>query len=164
MERKDKMNLDGIIEDYPNTTSLLNKATFTNLANAILDKICPVGKTEIFYDNEDHSDYLGFTWERTSVGRAIVGIDETQTEFNEIGKTGGAKMHTLTVAELASHNHVISYPNESGGDTAAIAQVGIGATPKTWGAEMTKTQVSGGGIAHNNLPPYEIFAIWKRVA
>ena len=57
--------LDGIIEDYPNTSTLLNKATFTNLANAILNVAFPVGKTEIFYDNDDHSNYMGFAfWKR----------------------------------------------------------------------------------------------------
>lgn len=156
------MNLDGIIEDYPNTTSLLNKATFTNLANAILDKICPVGKTEIFYDNEDHSDYLGFAWERTSVGRAIVGIDTTQTEFNTIGKTGGAKTHTLTIEEMPEHRHEVNWSVNIGNAEGRL-RLGdsSGQTSGLYGNPITTT---GGGQAHNNLPPYEVFAIWKRVA
>ena len=155
------MNLDGIIEDYPNTTSLLNKATFTNLTNAILDKICPVGKTEIFYDNEDHSDYLGFAWERTSVGRTLVGIDTTQTEFNAIGKTGGAKTHTLTNAQMPKHSHNLRVDQSVGGDHAGtLASWGTGYT--RWNTDMVDD--TGGDQPHNNLQPYEVFAIWTRVA
>lgn len=32
----------------------------------VLNLVCPVGKVEIFYDNDDHSNYLGFTWKRTA--------------------------------------------------------------------------------------------------
>lgn len=38
-------------------------------------------------------------------GRAGVGWDESQGEFNTMGKKGGAKTHTLTTAEMPSHTH-----------------------------------------------------------
>ena len=38
-------------------------------------------------------------------GRTIVGRDSTQTEFDTLGETGGAKTHTLTTAEMPSHTH-----------------------------------------------------------
>ena len=38
-------------------------------------------------------------------GRAIVGRDASQTEFNVLGETGGAKTHTLTTTEMPYHNH-----------------------------------------------------------
>jgi len=47
-------------------------------------------------------------------GKVAVGLDASQTEFNVLGKTGGAKTHTLTTAELASHDHT----NETGGHSA----------------------------------------------
>ena len=39
-------------------------------------------------------------------GRVVTGYDSTQTEFNTMGKTGGAKTHTLTTAEMPSHTHI----------------------------------------------------------
>src|SRR5215467_6824657 len=42
-------------------------------------------------------------------GRIPVGFDSGQTEFNALGKTGGEKTHTLTVAELATHDHTIAH-------------------------------------------------------
>lgn len=38
-------------------------------------------------------------------GRAIMGYDPSQTEFNSLGKLGGTKTHTLTPSEMPAHNH-----------------------------------------------------------
>ena len=38
-------------------------------------------------------------------GRAAVGKDASQTEFDTLGETGGEKAHTLTVAEIPAHQH-----------------------------------------------------------
>lgn len=38
-------------------------------------------------------------------GKVGVGYDSAQTEFNALGKTGGAKTHTLDVTEMPGHNH-----------------------------------------------------------
>lgn len=39
-------------------------------------------------------------------GRVPVGLDAAQVEFDALGETGGAKLHTLTVNEMPSHTHV----------------------------------------------------------
>ena len=36
---------------------------------------------------------LGGGWVSWGAGRVPVGVDTTQTEFNTVGKTGGAKKH-----------------------------------------------------------------------
>ena len=153
------MNLDGIIEDYPNTTTPLSKAVLTNLANAILGVAFPIGKIEMFYDAEDHSNYMGFTWERTAVGKVLVGIDSTDTDFNTIGKIGGKKTHTLTVDEMPSHNHNIRAGEEG---TEVHNEFGPIST-----SNKNKYQIlslySGGNQPHNNLQPYQVVAFWKRV-
>jgi len=38
-------------------------------------------------------------------GRVPVGYDATQTEFDALAETGGAKTHALTTAQLPSHTH-----------------------------------------------------------
>lgn len=153
------MNLDGIIEDYPNTTTPLSKAVLTNLANAILGVAFPIGKIEMFYDAEDHSNYMGFTWERTAVGKVLVGIDSTDTDFNTIGKTGGEKAHTLTINEMPSHNHNIRAGEEG---TEVHNEFGPIST-----SNKNKYQIlslySGGNQPHNNLQPYQVVAFWKRI-
>ena len=125
--------------------------------NDLLNTIFPVGKTEIFYDNNDHSNYLGFTWERTAVGKAIVGIDTTQTEFDTIGETGGSK-------SLQEHTHGmnISSGGAAGGGTRAVLRVTAvtNDNPDISAGSTTSTGTGNSG----NLQPYEVFAIWRRTA
>src|SRR5690554_645462 len=37
--------------------------------------------------------------------RVPVGFDSSDADFNALGKTGGKKEHTLTIAEMPAHNH-----------------------------------------------------------
>jgi microcystin-dependent protein len=46
-------------------------------------------------------------------GRTIVGKDASQTEFDVLGETGGAKTHTLTISEMPSHTHVQNSHNHT---------------------------------------------------
>ena len=46
-------------------------------------------------------------------GRVAVGLDSSQTEFNTLGETGGAKTHTLTESELPSHTHIQNAHNHT---------------------------------------------------
>lgn len=70
-------------------------------------------------------------------GRTLVGVDTTQTEFNTVGKTGGAKTHTLTASELPWANNT---PNGN----SDLNHVELASTASS----------SFGGGAHNNLQPY----------
>nr|DAM73428.1 MAG TPA: tail collar fiber protein [Caudoviricetes sp.] len=87
-------------------------------------------------------------------GRTLVGKDSTDTDFNELGKTGGEKTHTLTVSEMPSHNHLRDIENK-------IVNNGSGGawSPSLKGTgnmtdENNSTRNTGGGQAHNNLQPY----------
>ena len=82
-------------------------------------------------------------------GKTPVGLDTTQTEFNTLGKIGGEKTHTLTVAELAKHSHMVQsdYYNNSG-NSKVIANA--------WGVAENEhsTTTTGENQPHNNLQPY----------
>ncbi len=90
-------------------------------------------------------------------GRTLVGLDGSQTEFNVLGKTGGAKTHTLTIAEMPSHNHPWRGVNDSttvsgspGSYPFRIYQDAL----DNWQGSQAYMQNTGGGGAHNNLQPY----------
>lgn len=46
--------------------------------------------------------------------RVPVGLDESDTDFNLLGKTGGAKSVSLNVAQMPSHNHNANTSNTGG--------------------------------------------------
>ena len=105
---------------------------------------------------------LGFgTWAAFGAGRVMVGIDASQTEFDTLEETGGAKTHTLTTSELPSHTHnnpagISPAPNSNDVDITG----GNGATIDS----NVVTDATGGGSAHNNLQPYIVVYMWKRTA
>ncbi len=56
---------------------------------------------------------LGFgTWALFGAGKAFVGFNSADTDFNDGEKTGGEKEHTLSEAELPSHSHTITHTHE----------------------------------------------------
>ena len=63
-----------------------------------------------------------------------------------LAATGGAATVTLDTTMIPSHTHTIA---EGNGATAGFAQQSGGAT----GGSITSS-ATGGGLAHNNLPPY----------
>lgn len=71
----------------------------------IIDIFYPVGC--LFYTTDNNFDpnsaFENTTWEKIE-GRFIVGTDTSDSDFTSM-KTGGEKAHTLTIAEMPSHNH-----------------------------------------------------------
>ncbi|URM86199.1 minor tail protein [Microbacterium phage Loca] len=101
-------------------------------------------------------------------GRALVALDTAQTEFNAMGKKGGAKTVTLTAAQLPAHTHVFANSNAHafswggvGGTTVHVqnAIAAAGAPPSnnltTNQGNWNKTANDGGsGDPHSNLQPF----------
>ncbi|MDD4734024.1 MAG: hypothetical protein PHU05_04185 [Bacilli bacterium] len=109
-----------------------------------------------------HDFYVDGNWERIK-GRVIVGVDEVQTEFNTVGKTGGAKTHTLSVNEMPSHRHKGALSGGSTGQPTRITN-----TAWTWNTQNQMNygvmDMEGGDEPHNNLQPYQTAYIWKLIS
>lgn len=86
-------------------------------------------------------------------GCFIVGFNRQDSDYDEIGKTGGEKKHLLTVSEMPRHSH--SY-------TGAIFKSGtIPNSPNYQVSDVEaalQTGTEGGGISHENRPPYYTLA------
>lgn len=75
----------------------------------VFDLIYPVGSIYIsatLTTVEQVQAMFGGEWELFGEGRCLVGKDSS-TEFNTMLKTGGEKVHTLSVNEMPSHGHRI---------------------------------------------------------
>lgn len=97
-------------------------------------------------------------------GRFVVGVHDTDTDYEHTGMTGGLKHVTLTANEMPKHTHQYSRWGVGSGDWRAH---GANSYPnattdfsKVWGGHTTTP--SGGGAAHENRPPYYVLAYIMR--
>lgn len=136
-----------------------NQLFFQTLgSNYILDNVYPVGSIYMSVNSTNPKNLFGGTWVQIQ-GRFLFGMNSSYPA----GSTGGEITHALTIDEMPGHNHIIYYPNAGGPyGNANIGYPEDSGTNMTWCAEMCKTAPTGGGAAHNNMPPYLSVYIWKR--
>lgn len=102
--------------------------------------------------------YGGTKWVKIE-GRFLLG----QNSAHAINSTGGSETVTLTVNQIPSHTHGIL-----GGSGAAVFKTGAGThdASQTSGSRdyvnLWNTDSTGGGQAHDNMPPYKTVYIWER--
>lgn len=144
-------------------------STSDNTFSGMLDWFYPIGT--IYETTSSDLDtvtkmnaHFGGTWEVYGAGRVLV-AKSTDTEFDTIGETGGAKTHTLTVAEMPSHDHKIrsqsgNYPatdfTDAGFVRSQVSNYELNST--------TNIANAGSGQAHNNLQPYIVVYRYRRIS
>ena len=136
--------------------------------SAALQAMMPVGFVVTLGVNTNPATLYGFgTWTAIA-GRVIVGISGSDTEFDTLNETGGAKTHTLTTAEMPVHKHGLYW--EGGADADEGFPAGgfnaIQTTDRNYTLASSPTAMAnaGGGGAHNNLQPYIVKYVWERTA
>ena len=121
------------------------------------------------YTATEVSEMFGGTWERFAQGRMLLGSDYTDDEssnsknYTIIETLSGEATHTLTVDEMPEHNHelLMCPTGDSPSSTAAPYR---GALNKTEFSNLTAIQPVGGNQPHNNMPPYIVVDMWKKVS
>lgn len=166
------------VDNTADTAKPVSTAQATAIATAKAEaksELYPVGSIYINASvNTNPGTLLGFgTWVAFGAGRVPVGIDSTQTEFDTAEETGGAKTHTLTIAQMPLHSHNISlefgtntnlnvgYPGQYNQVRAANGAVYNGNNSS---GDSNVMSGNGGGQSHNNLQPYIVVYMWKRTA
>lgn len=125
----------------------------------MLETIYPVGSIYINAGVATNpGTLLGFgTWTAFGTGRTIVGVDSSDTDFDAVRETGGAKTHQLTISELPAHTHNVSMStSDVDGDFLSEGN--------NTGISTFTTTSTGGDQAHNNLQPYITAYMWRRTA
>ena len=181
-----KSYINGTLTEEIDTKFSEIPGTISSELSALIQQIreveYPIGRIVEFYDNSDHSTFLGFSWERCMVGKTPIGLDTNDSDFNVIGKTGGEKTHKLTTTEIPKHNHgsrtasgethfhyqAVAYANGVFGTSGTEAASSNGAPYMSGGDKLTFNYAHthdnvGGDGAHNNLQPYEVISYWKRI-
>ena len=107
------------------------------------------------------AEYFGYgVWEAYGGGRVTVGVVNGKYAA---GATGGEEKHSLTIDELAQHEHNFNRPNWYTSDANGSANI-IGTDTGRTKVYTGKTEKAGGGQPHNNMQPYIVVYRWRRVA
>ena len=127
--------------------------------------IYPVGAIYMSVSNTSPASLFGGTWEQIQ-NRFLLAAGSSYTA----GNTGGASTVTLTTSQIPSHRHEgifyfenIASKNISLNSGSTGYRISWTAKGGNGTAEMY-TNYTGGGAAHDNMPPYLVVYVWKRTA
>jgi hypothetical protein len=136
----------------------------TGIANLIY----PIGSIYVSLRETSPAVIFGGSWQQIA-GKFLYALDGSLAP----GDVGGEANHTLTTDEMPSHTHTEDkhrhsmdniWSNGTGSDTAYV--VTTKRTLRTRYTEYTTPTINatGGGAAHNNMPPYFAVYMWYRTA
>lgn len=121
------------------------------------ETVCPFPVGAIYQSTSSTSPaYIyGGGWTPLTDGRFL----RPQGSWNNLG---GENEHTLTVAEIPSHQHMST-------DAGRTGNIGSGAgytAPiiNNYGGNAAYTSWTGGSAAHNNIPAYRTCYCWYRTS
>ena len=135
----------------------------TNFNKNVLDLIYPIGAI-IYIDNEDFdpNTVFGGTWEKIK-GKMIIGLDDTDSDFNTLKATGGSKTHTQTGNEVGSHIHKFNANWGSQGSSVANLP-GVDTHDPNVKSVTLVNQESEEVQPMDIMNPYYVANIWRRTA
>ena len=127
----------------------------------IIDLIYPIGSIYMTVSDTNPFETIKFgVWEKIE-NRFLLAASKNHIN----GETGGEENHTLTINEMPKHSHKMKY--DSVGWTAikqSSGTNGILEYNKSSYDGQYSTEEVGNGNAHNNMPPYLVVNMWKRIA
>ncbi len=140
----------------------------TKITTALLNLVYPIGSIYMSVNDVDPSVLFGGKWEKLQ-DRFLLGSGS-----KALGSSGGEENHTLSEAEMPSHNHTVNILLQGWKDWGTIKdqrfatsswitfpQYGGTTANKTYG-DMGYTTNRGSSQPHNNMPPYLTVNMWKR--
>ena len=128
----------------------------------------PIGSYYITESSTSPASLFGGSWVQV-INKFLYGASAQ----SYVGQEGGEAAHILTVNEMPSHAHTphgYTWITSRGGNTGNLQVTHISGR-NALGIEFMQdydqnrhTGDTGGGVAHNNLPPYRYVNIWRRTA
>lgn len=135
-----------------------------------INLVYPVGSIYMSVNDVSPSTLFGGTWEK---------IEDTfllaSGSTFALGQTGGEKTHALTINEIPSHEHSENITSPYGGKAPFTGYYAGGNSVAGYcfstnsgivelNQTRIKTDTTGGDQPHNNMPPYLVVNIWKRIS
>lgn len=158
--KNEKFNLDSEGNLTINSLTISDSNNNTLSFEAIFNRIYPVGSIYISTNDINPSTLFTGTWEKIE-NRFLLASGSSY----QLGSTGGEATHKLTINELPSHTH-----NASAGQFISTSPNVTPGTVMSFDSgqykrySMNSTSSTGGSKAHNNMPPYLVVSIYKRIS
>lgn len=151
---------DSVIDNY------YSKNEMDNIIEQLFNRIYPVGSIYMSVNSTNPGTLFGGTWTQLQ-NRFLLGAGSSYTN----GATGGSATVTLTTNQIPSHQHELQIQTGSTWYKAQVYTIfsgGNGRSSFNWneGSANSNSRISptGGGQAHENMPPYLVVYMWKRTA
>lgn len=138
-------------------------ALFAPIVNAAKLAAWPVGSIYMSMQATSPATLFGGTWVAME-GQFLLGATTNSNLYPPLSM-GGEAAHTLTELEIPPHSHVEMLYFTGGQDTNLYAyQTYANYNPESNLAISGHTSRTGGGMQHNNMPPYIAVYMWRRTA
>ena len=141
------------------------------VGGTIYDIAYPIGSIYMSVNSTSPAVLFGGAWEQIK-DTFLLACGDTYTA----GSTGGEANHTLKVDEIPAHKHwmnAVGITNNKGASGTTVGgfkmngkwnTLANGGNSDGYGDGTYTTGSTGGGAAHNNMPPYLAVYMWKRIA
>ena len=140
------------------------------IQSGMIDKIYPVGSIYVSVNSTSPATLFGGEWEQIKDTFLLACGDSYEN-----GETGGEAEHTLTVDEIPAHSHGLEYSTDNGttyadatigkdGATTGASNFGGSQSIEALASYQARIKETGGGQAHNNMPPYLAVYTWQRIS
>ena len=169
--RNDKTKSPSTIEEMITSAVSTAVANLQAQINGLTNKIYPVGSIIYTTNNVNPGTYLNGSWESYGQGKVLVGLNTADSDFNSIGKQGGAKSnrytpggsigsHVLTLNEIPTHDHsgtnwrygtnqqMLYMHNEAMAEGSDFQSIVLKSNPEN--VHILKAAPQGGGQGHNH--------------
>lgn len=173
----DILNIE--IQDDPDNIEqegdLLNSNLFERFKEEIIQSVResdhPIGCLFFTSSTENPKNELGFgTWEKVAKGRSIVGVDETNINFNTVEKQIGSETQALRALIGATNNRAerIGYAGagkvEGNSYTYSIFGTNFASNISANDVNHSTVVCKPDGTLATTIQPSECYNIWKRIS
>ena len=133
-------------------TDALNNVSAGLDASEIINLIYPIGSIYISTVNTNPGTLFGIgTWERYGNGKALVGVDESDSNFNSVEKSGGSSNITLTTDQIPSHTHTFKGKSVRTGNQSASHNHGFSTGQAEAISGLNYYSAAGGGVWYTSV-------------
>lgn len=146
-----------------------------------IDDVYPVGSIYLSVNSANPGTIFGGTWAAWGTGRVPVGVDTSDTNFDTVEETGGAKTHQHTYGfALAGYYQDTIFEGDANtgalqdGNGSPTGWTSIGSSAVTPNGGNTNSALSSRNSTHykstadtsatSTLQPYITCYMWKRTA